>query len=186
MAGPPRCATSSVEALASQSNSFVSFDVTNDVRSWIATPSLNNGIGISSATASVLIDSKENTATSKQARLEITLAGPQGAPGATGARGLTGLTGATGPTGPSSLAGLIAAFSGTFTVANGTAQQGNLSCPVTYPILVSGGCGFTLGADNISVLRSAPADNTLNVWQCMARNTSGTNRTMEVFVICSK
>ena len=176
----------SAVALASQSNSFVSFDVTNDVRNWIATPSLNYGLGIASSGSNVLLDSKENTATSKQARLEITLAGPQGATGATGSVGPIGLTGATGPTGPSSLAGLIRVSSGTFTILNGTAQAANLGCSAPYPILVSGGCGFTLGADNISVLKSAPLSASQNVWQCMGRNTSGSDRTMEIFVICSK
>lgn len=69
-------ATSS--AFASQrvaaASQFVVFDVTAQVKRWIDGRSANHGLAISAATpAAVLLDSKENTATSHSPRLEITL-----------------------------------------------------------------------------------------------------------------
>jgi hypothetical protein len=88
-------------ASVSVTNSFILVDVTTQVQGWIASPGSNNGIAISSGAGNpdVLLDSKENTATSHPAALELTIVGPAGPTGATGATGFTGPTGATGANG---------------------------------------------------------------------------------------
>jgi len=85
---------------------FVAVDVTSVVQGWVTTPSSNYGIALSTASGSILFDSKENGETSHMAKLDITLVnqGPQGAtgaPGAAGSQGPQGLVGATGATGSS-------------------------------------------------------------------------------------
>jgi len=118
-------------------NTFVLLDVTAQVNGWLASPSTNFGIAIAgTAGTAVLLDTKENTATSHPATLDLTVIGPQGAngsaggvgangangpagaTGATGAKGPTGATGSagaagavgpTGPTGPSGAAGAVGA-----------------------------------------------------------------------------
>ena len=98
---------------------FVAVDVTSLVQGWVTTPSSNYGIALSTASGSILFDSKENGETSHMAKLDITLVnqgsqgaqGPQGAtgaPGATGPQGLQGTVGATGATGLPGLRGLSA------------------------------------------------------------------------------
>ncbi len=102
---------------------FVAVDVTSLVQGWVTTPSSNYGIALSTASGSILFDSKENGETSQMAKLDITLVnqgsqgaqgaqGPQGAtgaPGATGPQGLQGLTGATGAAGPQGPQGTVGA-----------------------------------------------------------------------------
>ena len=96
---------------ASASGYYVLVDITNQVQNWIAAPASNFGLAIESDTLAsctfVMIDSKENTATSHPAYIDITLTGtgavgPKGATGgvgATGAQGPQGVTGGAGPTG---------------------------------------------------------------------------------------
>jgi hypothetical protein len=61
---------------------WVSIVVTSQVKKWLSTPSANNGLLIAPAASApataVSLDSKENTATSHPARLEIVLAGTLG------------------------------------------------------------------------------------------------------------
>jgi hypothetical protein len=128
---------------------WVSIDVTSQAKQWLTDPTTNFGLLIAPAAGApdtvVAFDSKENTATSHPARLEIVLAGPQGAQGskgeqgsqgipgpqgATGATGPQGATGATGPqgaagpqgpvgaTGPQGPAGSTSAYAYTLTVGN--------------------------------------------------------------------
>ena len=63
----------------SQTNSWITLDVTGLVQGWLATPSSNFGVYISPAASSpstwVYLDSKENTTTSHPARLDIGLTG---------------------------------------------------------------------------------------------------------------
>jgi hypothetical protein len=100
-------------AITSISN-FVSIDVTDWVKAWIAGTLVNEGIKIeASPTATFLdlsFDSKESNQTSHEPRLEVSLsrigpAGPQGPPGAPGIPGPTGAPGATGSSGPTGPAG---------------------------------------------------------------------------------
>jgi hypothetical protein len=95
-------------------NNFVSIDVTDWVKAWIAGTLVNEGIKIeASATATSLdvsFDSKESNQTSHEPRLEISLsrtgpAGPQGVPGVPGIPGPPGVPGAPGSTGPTGPAG---------------------------------------------------------------------------------
>ena len=104
----PVLGTAAGTAEVSAANGFITFDVTAMVQGWVNAPGSNFGLALSSATAVVQFDSKENDQTAHPADLEIALApgsgsavevGGAGATGATGATGVTGLTGATGATG---------------------------------------------------------------------------------------
>ncbi len=80
---------------------WVEFDVSDLVKGWVMLPATNNGLALTVEGASVLdavIDSKENTATSHQAVLDVVL-NTKGEIGATGAKGDTGPSGAKGDTG---------------------------------------------------------------------------------------
>jgi hypothetical protein len=99
-------------------NNFVSIDVTDWVKAWIAGTLVNEGIKIEASAAATSLDlsfdSKESTQTSHEPRLEVSLsrtgpAGPQGAPGVPGIPGppgVPGTTGSTGPVGPAGSQGL--------------------------------------------------------------------------------
>jgi hypothetical protein len=101
-------------AAASIANTFVLVDVTAQAQSWLAVPASNFGIEITGAgSASVQLDTKENTTTSHPPTLELTIAGPAGPSGATGPMGPTGATGATGPTGPTGAPGIAGATGAT-------------------------------------------------------------------------
>lgn len=95
-------------AAVSAAGQYITLDVSDKVRSWIAAGNSNNfGLLVQPAAASpatvVVFDSKENTLTGHGARLDLTLSG-QGPAGAPGLPGLTGLAGAStavaGPAGP--------------------------------------------------------------------------------------
>lgn len=78
----------------------VVYYLTGLVEGWVDNPSTNFGVELQTAgLANVTFDSKENTATSHPAVLEIDLANPPGATGATGAPGPAGPAGPTGPAG---------------------------------------------------------------------------------------
>ncbi len=75
--------------------------VTGLVQGWISSPSSNHGFEIkASGSTNFTIDTKENTATSRPAVLQIDLIGPAGPTGPAGPAGPRGATGATGPRGP--------------------------------------------------------------------------------------
>lgn len=103
-------------ALVATANTFATMDLTSLVKTWIVTPFANNGVAVSAATAApstvVFLDSKENSATSHAAALEIVLkgpagaTGPQGLQGPAGPRGLQGLPGPTGAAGPRGVQGI--------------------------------------------------------------------------------
>ena len=86
----------------SVAGSFISIPVTNQVKSWITSPSTNNGflLQASPSSTAVFFDSKESTNTSHPAVLEIDFIGQTGSAGAIGATGATGAAGAAGATGP--------------------------------------------------------------------------------------
>ncbi len=93
---------------------YVTVDVTAIVGAWInGTPNTGFLLNANPASTALTIDSKENSATSHAATLEIVLVGPTGAAGphgATGSVGLTGPTGSTGPVGPTGTAGQAGAI----------------------------------------------------------------------------
>ena len=110
---------------------FVTVDVTTAVTDWLSGAYPNNGLILAADSGSpntiLSIDSKEATATSHPAMLQVFLQqqGPTGPTGLTGAvgstgpagpsgpTGLTGAVGATGPAGPSGPTGLTGAVGST-------------------------------------------------------------------------
>ena len=102
------CTTLSLTAAADK-NQFVVIDAKTLVQGWLTTPASNNGIALISAGVALEFDAKEDTGTSHQPRLLVTLTsagptgatGPSGPAGATGPSGPSGPEGATGPSGPS-------------------------------------------------------------------------------------
>lgn len=83
---------------------FVSVDVTAQLQAWLSTPGSNNGLALTSGTASALFDSKENDETGHSAQLDVTLVS-QGVPGVAGAQGVQGLQGVQGTPGAPGAAG---------------------------------------------------------------------------------
>ncbi len=93
------------------SGSYLTVDVTLMVQNWTALGSFypNNGFAImanaSAPATSIFLDSKESTATSHPATLDVTLNGPAGIQGPAGPVGAMGAAGSIGPQGPQGLAG---------------------------------------------------------------------------------
>ena len=89
-----------------KTNAYVTVDITNLVKDWVAGDLANNGLVIIPSNGIVArFDSKENTTTSHPPVLEIMLAGqgpagPQGPQGEKGDKGDPGDTGPQGPPGP--------------------------------------------------------------------------------------
>ena len=75
--------------MASAAGQYVTLDVTSLVQGWITTPATNFGFALSSGSANLLLDSKENDETGHAATLDITIssAGTQGAQGPQGIPG---------------------------------------------------------------------------------------------------
>lgn len=93
-------------ASVSTANSFVLVNVTAQVQNWIANPATNFGLEITgTGAASLLLDTKENTATSHPSQLSVATVLPAGPAGATGPTGPTGSAGEAGGTGPSGATG---------------------------------------------------------------------------------
>ncbi|MDE3167810.1 MAG: collagen-like protein [Acidobacteriota bacterium] len=87
-------------------NSFLLVDVTAQAQAWLAAPAANFGFALTGAGWTALqLDTKENTATSHPAELELTIIGPAGAAGPTGSAGISGPVGANGPAGPQGASG---------------------------------------------------------------------------------
>jgi hypothetical protein len=88
-------------------NGFLNLDVTALVKDWLNNVLPNNGVAMlpgPGTTLTTFMDSKENTTTSHEPELFITLigpAGPQGPPGPQGPSGPQGPGGPSGPSGPS-------------------------------------------------------------------------------------
>jgi hypothetical protein len=90
-------------------DTWVSFDVTAQVRSWLG-GAPNNGFllkATSPAGAAIYFDSRENPSSGQAAVLDVVLIGSAGAAGVTGASGPAGAAGAIGPAGPAGPAGAI-------------------------------------------------------------------------------
>jgi len=138
---------------------FVSIDVTSAVQGWLSGMT-NDGLIITASAASpnvaVAFDSKENTATSHAAQLQIILSGPPGPPGPAGGvgpqgqqgqQGQQGSQGSQGPPGPqgppgSTSPGGIAEYtsSGSFTAPAGVTH-------ITVELWGGGGGGGGGGLD---------------------------------------
>jgi hypothetical protein len=100
-----------VPVVAAAKSSFVSIDLTEPVREWLDKSVTNHGIALvpSSPEVSVSFDSKENTGSSHEPRLEVVLKGEPGPPGLPGppgeSSGPRGPAGPAGPPGPAGAAG---------------------------------------------------------------------------------
>jgi hypothetical protein len=98
---PTVSGTATTTASVGTANRFVELTVTSLVQSWVTTPATNFGVAIeATGTTDISMDSKENTNTSHNALLLISLSSPGGPAGPSGPKGATGATGATGPAGP--------------------------------------------------------------------------------------
>ena len=130
----------------SKAGVYVGVDITNQLKTWIASPNANFGLAIAPDAAapgtSFLIDSKENTLTSHAAFIDIDLAGA-GAAGPTGATGPAGPQGPTGPAGANGANGINGVNGATGPAgANGTNGVAGPTGP-TGPTGGSGGTGLT-------------------------------------------
>jgi hypothetical protein len=119
----PALGSAAKTVLVGQAGVYVVVDVTGLVQGWVSAPTTNNGVALTTGTAVVQFDSKENDLTGHAAVLDVALAssGATGATGATGPAGPAGPTGATGATGPIGPAGPAGApglsFQGAYAVA---------------------------------------------------------------------
>jgi hypothetical protein len=103
----PALSSGSTTASVTTAFTYVEVPLLSLVQTWITNPSSNHGIerqGIGST--SFILDSKENTATSRAPTLLVDVTGPAGPAGQAGPQGPKGATGATGPQGPAGTVGL--------------------------------------------------------------------------------
>jgi Collagen triple helix repeat (20 copies) len=165
---------------ASTAGQYVTLDVTSLVQNWITTPATNFGVALSSGTANLLLDSKENDETAHPATLDITITstgaqGPQGIPGPIGPQGIQGVPGANGAQGPAGPAGANGAPGAPG--ANGTiGAVTNWSSTVAYQVGTvvfcascssgtANGSSFIAIAGNLNV----PPGTDPTVWQLIAQ-----------------
>ena len=97
---PYGCYTAGGSGAFAAADETIAVDVTQFVQMWL-NGQANNGmvLTIVNGRTAVTFDSKENTKTSQPPRLDIILAGPQGATGSQGPQGPTGPQGPQGPQG---------------------------------------------------------------------------------------
>jgi hypothetical protein len=96
----PALSSGSMTASVTAAFTYVEVPLLSLVQTWIATPSSNHGIELQGVgSTSFILDSKENTATSHAAVLQVDVTGPAGPVGPQGAKGATGATGPQGPAG---------------------------------------------------------------------------------------
>lgn len=101
----------------SSAGQFATVDVTQEVKRWIDNPAANFGMAVTAplnSGATVFFDSKENSATGREPRLELVMktqgpVGPTGPTGPTGPRGFSGPAGAEGKPGPEGPKGEVGA-----------------------------------------------------------------------------
>ncbi len=151
---PTTTTTGEATASISGADKYVQISLTGIVKSWVGTPSGNYGVELFSSGGNLLMDSKENTSTSHNAILLITLSSPAGPPGATGATGPAGPAGPTGPQGPRGATGPagsvpanLTALSGQLSTTGGVAYLGSdrfaygVTCQIGDTILSVNGYG---------------------------------------------
>lgn len=164
--GLPKYASLPITSIAS----FVSIDVTDWVKAWLAGTLPNQGFQIDAAspTLNLYFDSKESAQTSHEPHLEIVLVGPagpqgaaglQGSPGPQGPQGLQGLAGATGPAGAEGPQGLPGAAGpqGLQGVAGAHGSKW-YSSPGQPAHAVGAQDDYHLDTNNGDVWRKAPSD----------------------------
>ncbi|MBL8178465.1 MAG: DNRLRE domain-containing protein [Bryobacterales bacterium] len=138
------------------------FDVTALVQQWITSPASAFGIDIASdpsGGASLLIDSRENTATSFPAEIRVVLSGPAGPQGPAGPTGPQGIQGPAGQVSPTVQLGLCEVLRS----SNRPLPQG-LECPSKLVFVTNGASPGNFGgltaADNRCNLEAAAAGRT--------------------------
>jgi len=121
--GPGQGATIGIPIAPQDRHGFLIVDVTQVVRAWLDGTLENHGFVLSAnpAGVSVEFDSKENTGTSHEPQLEITLGsggppGPPGPAGEPGPAGPPGVAGSAGPPGPPGLPGVAESVIATGTI----------------------------------------------------------------------
>ncbi|MBL8222538.1 MAG: collagen-like protein [Bryobacterales bacterium] len=185
------------------------------MKSWIGSPLSFYGLALSGAVSSpgvsALLESKENTATSHPAFIDIVFQGPagpkgdpgtpgaQGAPGARGAtgpqglQGVQGVQGLTGPTGPRGATGAQGPDGGfrwhlwTDSADGDSTNWFHNYCP-TGQIAISGACGHrdaNGASDDIVVNNSGPHATNTAGWSCYFENLSGSSRAIRSGVLCT-
>ena len=173
----------------SATGSFVSVDVTTQVRNWVTGAVTNNGIIIKAAVAqpntSVVLDSKESTTTSHPAYLDVIIAsvgptGPQGPAGPTGATGPQGSAGATGSTGPAGPTGPAGSAGSSLIFLSGTGND--TTNPATLTTSATGGVGNVVVLP-LSGYTPTPVTTTLQTFmsQFTTSFTGGFAGVMQVF-----
>ena len=156
-AGAPATGGSIASVNVTQAGQFISVDVTAQVKAWLDTPAMNNGLALASAGANVLFDSKENDETGHMPLLDVTLvnqgspgvAGPAGPQGIQGVQGLPGAVGPIGPIGPAGATGATGPAGATGPQGSPVSFQGTWSNATTY---VSGDAVFFNGSSYISLV----------------------------------
>jgi len=154
----------------SQAQQFIVVDVTAQVQSWL-NGAQNFGIALSTTSADVVLDSKENDETSHAAHLDITVVsqgpqgpqgtqgpqgvqGPQGDQGPQGVQGPQGNQGSQGPAGPSGLG--VNAFTTLLSFNNWGPPEAANTIYYTDPSHLQGNNDdFPNPADNITSIQSA-------------------------------
>ncbi|MFN7937122.1 MAG: DNRLRE domain-containing protein [Bryobacteraceae bacterium] len=200
---PQLSSTASRSVVIEAANTFITFDVTQFVRNSLQSGQSHTAGAVLSLGAEAYFDSKENLATSQPATLDIQLTGPQGPQGIQGLQGIPGIAGspgspgAQGPKGDPGDSSVLANLS-TFQVADfsiplGSGVRRSLSCPLAYPRLVSGGCGWAFSLDSANILSlfdltySGPDPiNSNGAWLCVAANGTVTTQTLRLYVNCAK
>lgn len=187
-------------------NTYVNVNITSLVQQWQTGDLPNFGLALSpkpGGAVNVILDSKENIATSHPMELEITLAGPvgprgpQGATGPQGAAGPQGPTGAPGPAGPPGIQGLsgpqgpqgpagpisgyqIVRADGIIGSAFENGKPLDAFCPAGK-LAVGGGCDVVSTASH--PLRNRPRSDGRG-WAC-AFTTGGINEGISTYAICA-
>jgi hypothetical protein len=97
----PALSSGSTTASVTTAYTYIEVPLLSLVQTWITNPSSNHGIELQGVgSTSFILDSKENTATSRAPTLLVDVIGPAGPAGPAGPQGPKGATGATGPQGP--------------------------------------------------------------------------------------
>ena len=166
----------------STAGSYISVDVTADVKNWLDYPGSALGFALAASTSApattAYLDSKENTATGHAAYLDLTLAGsagsqgPKGDPGMMGPAGLPGSAGVAGPMGPAGLAGPAGAGLPNFDALN------NMACNVGQICEGKLSIAYDVNSHNVS-MQCAPTT------QSVAVNMVVASPTHHVSVTCS-
>lgn len=203
---PPLGGTESTAVVAT-ANTFVALDLTSLVKTWIVTPVANNGVALSAAAAAkstvVFIDSKENSATSHAAALEIVLKGPagatgpqgiqgpagpqgrQGLPGPVGAPGPRGLQGVQGPQGPGGVSGFIVISQ--FVTARVdliNPQQFLLPCPAGKVALSGSIIRQTTSVSGEDLIEAPSTTGRVTTWLFAVLNRDLFTKRFQLFVTC--